>query len=218
MKTKNLMIAVAVLLVIYTISFILPTSIAANIISVKKISGKEQFESDINPLSPIEKKEPLWVPPHLISEKDASPREIWLKDNGIVPESATVTLTVEAVGDPFYKHAPLDVVLCMDVTGSMTTQYQGKSKLDWTKEAAINFLDCLDLEGDDRAALVVFSSYVPGYVQLIQPFTNNKTDMNFSINSMTANGNTPFRDAVAFTVDYANKNHWPVGHAHPHAS
>lgn len=93
---------------------------------------------------------------------------------------------------------PIDVVLTIDRSGSMGTLFNGKPKMTWAKEAAIEFVNQLN-KSKDRAALWSYSSTVTRN----QVFTNNFTLVNNAINALVASGYTACYDAAALSDNYA---------------
>src|SRR3989304_3783222 len=83
-------------------------------------------------------------PPHLEVDKDTSP-----DPNG---GKTTVTLTVTGAGQPAEERLPVDVMLILDRSESMSTD----GKLTAAKEAAKAFIDLLD-SSKDRVGLVSYS-------------------------------------------------------------
>lgn len=158
------------------------------------------------------------MPPQIIPTKDVVPKEIWAKDSGKVPNTATVTLRVNAVGDPVIHYQPVDVVLVFHTSPTMEFLYPSytgtMSRLVVAEQSAINFLSRLHLNGNDRAAVISFNG-AEG-VQLRLPFTNDSTALIDTIARLTIGAATVLYDATDVAVTYANNNHWPVGHLHPH--
>ena len=160
-----------------------------------------------------------WVPPHLEPTKTVSPISIGVRGSGILPETATVTLTVSEKGDPAPWHEPVDVTLEIDCTGSMALTMGNNSKINWTKEAAEAFINTLDFS-KDRVAIVEFhgeGTYgeMP-VINLVQGFTNNTADLHSAVGSLAPMGGTAFYDATVYATNYTNLNHYPPGHSHPH--
>jgi len=162
-----------------------------------------------------------WTPPHFVPNKTVTPREIWLEGSGMTPDNATVTLTFEGNYTPYIKPPPLiDVVLGIDTSASMNETFNGKTKIEWAKDAALTFLSCFNYSINHRAAVVEFGSNATdnkSVVNLCEPFSNNSGILTNAINNLSAGGNcTPLFDGTIFAVDYANKNHSPPNQTHPH--
>lgn len=158
-----------------------------------------------------------WTAPHLTAAKTASPSEIWVRSSQMAPSQSVVTLTVAAEGDPCSEHVPVDVVLGIDTTGSMADAAGPLgSKLDYAKAAAQFFITTLD-PSQDRVALVQFDTSLAPPVKLVSGYTGNAASLHSVIDSMAPGGKTPFYDATAVCVEYANINHAPAGQTHPHS-
>jgi uncharacterized protein YegL len=89
-------------------------------------------------------------PPSLTTDKSVDPTVINLQGTGF-PDEATVTLSVTGIGDPQLELFPIDVILVMDKSGSMSGQL-----MDDAKAAAIYFVSLLDLV-QDKSGLVSFN-------------------------------------------------------------
>jgi tight adherence protein B len=114
-----------------------------------------------------------------------------------VPDTSAVEITAngEPVSDlevvPLRDSAvPTGVVLTIDASGSM----EG-APLDAAKAAAQAFVS--QMRPSDRIALVSFADEV----QVLSGFTNNVEELNTRIESIEANGETAFNDAVIRSVE-----------------
>jgi PKD repeat protein len=113
-------------------------------------TGEEAGEVIIVAEAPIPE-QPLQAPPHLDAYKSVSPTSIYLPGEGL-PDTATVNLTVKGDGDPYVQHFPVDVMLVMDRSGSMS----GQDIID-AKAAANSFLGNLH-STNDYSGLSSFAS------------------------------------------------------------
>ncbi|HHX59080.1 MAG TPA: VWA domain-containing protein, partial [Candidatus Moranbacteria bacterium] len=90
-----------------------------------------------------------------------------------------VTLRVE--GRPL--QVTSDIVLVIDISGSMSSAVSGKSRLAWAKDAANNFVNTV-LTADPvntRIAVVAYSNNVT----TVRDLTNDKSQLNAGINGLT---------------------------------
>ncbi len=128
--------------------------------------------------------------PRLEVDKTVSPESICIDDQ------ATVTLTVTGAGEPAEEHLPLDVVLIIDRSGSMSG-----TPLDDAKAAAKTFVGLLN-STSDRSGLVSFSywnrtTYPWSWeARLNQNLTFDQSATNSSITSLTAFGNTAIGEGI----------------------
>lgn len=137
---------------------------------------------------------------------------------------ATVTLTLTGVKDacpPTVNTKPVDVVLVIDISGSMSNPTSdGITKLDATKVAAMTFLDQLKLESPDatrpeladQAALVVFESNARQVIGL----TRDRSALTAAIQGLSPTGGTDIGDGIRGAVDIlAGPDHNVAGGALP---
>jgi tight adherence protein B len=120
-----------------------------------------------------------------------------LRNLADVPDTSAVEITAngEPVSDlevvPLRDSAvPTGVVLTIDASGSMAG-----APLDAAKAAAQDFVT--QMRPSDRIALVTFADEV----QVLSGFTNNVEELNARIESIEANGETAFNDAVIRSVE-----------------
>jgi len=103
----------------------------------------------------------------------------------------TVTMSL-----PFSEavYLPLDVMLVMDVSGSMNDKLPGDAmtKISGTKQAAKLFIDNLD-PSKDRVGIATFSTTAT----LKTPLTNDFTAAKSEIDKLSANGYTDIGDGIA---------------------
>ncbi len=103
----------------------------------------------------------------------------------------TVNLRVDGNGYAL-KPKPIDVVLVIDRSGSMSGTDISPSRMSAAKTAAKNFVDKMDMRPDrDRVGLVSFGSDVT----INQGLTNSSTTVKNSINTLSASGATDLREA-----------------------
>ena len=123
-----------------------------------------------------------------------------LRNLDTAPDPAAVDVTVngEAVSDlevvPLRDSSvPTGVVLTIDASGSMAG-----APLEAAKAAAQDFVT--QMRASDRIALVIFADEV----QVLSGFTNNVQELNSRIESIEAEGETAFNDAVIQSVELFN--------------
>ncbi len=107
----------------------------------------------------------------------------------------TVTMSLP-LGRVVYK--PLDVMLVMDVSGSMNDKLPGdvQTKIEGTIEAATAFIDQLDVS-KDQVGLVTFSTEATLRMPLTTDFEAVKSD----IASLTPNGYTNIGDGISYATE-----------------
>ena len=93
-------------------------------------------------------------------------------------ESSTLTINLTGAGAPCVY--PIDAVLAIDSTGSMTTSDPNEAR----KSAAKNLVDGMDFNMD-RVGVVSWNITATAW-----PLTNNSSGINSEIDSVGANGNT----------------------------
>ncbi len=119
--------------------------------------------------------------PHVEASKSVNPSR--------TQEGATLQVTITLRGAGGLVRTPVDVVLMIDRSGSMT----GKKIAD-AKDAAKVFLGYTDER--DQVGLVTFSSTVQSVSPLNYMTTGNKESLTKKINSITAVGATDMYDAI----------------------
>ncbi|MCQ1538699.1 VWA domain-containing protein [Methanocalculus taiwanensis] len=108
-----------------------------------------------------------------------------------VAVNETINVTVTIVGDGWaLQPDPVDVVLVIDTSGSMTGTDVSPNRMAAARNAAKDFVSQMDLEsGRDRVAVASFSSAVT----IHQPLTDDPATVNAAIDGLTANGATIMR-------------------------
>ena len=89
----------------------------------------------------------------------------------------------------------LDVFLVMDTSGSMGSEFRGKTKLDAAKDSAKDFISILSPR--DRIGIVKFSTTA----SLLMDLTSNKAEAERIIESLTPGGNTSMGDGLYLALD-----------------
>lgn len=132
--------------------------------------------------------------PYLDITGTVNPGTIYLMGVG-TPDETTVTLNVEGKGDPNASHAPVDVILVIDVSGSMFGQ-----PLTDEKTAANSFIDQMSAT-TDQVGVVSFDDVIT----LRQTLTTDFAAAKAQINALTTDsGTTNFGDAVQAAADELN--------------
>lgn len=104
-------------------------------------------------------------------------------------------LVVDDVAQAVDSSIPIDVVLALDVSGSMAG-----GSLDEAKISARSFLRTLAPE--DMVAVIAFNDTVV----VVQPFTNDKAEAAAAIDGLTAGGETALYQATADSVRVASES------------
>jgi len=112
------------------------------------------------------------------SPRPVNPKNIHIYENGVLMEPIEISGEGEI--------GPLTTMLVMDVSGSMN---EG-GKLQAAKQAALAYIDLL--QPGDQAGLMTFNTKV----QYPQPVTDNLDLVRNAINSLTADDDTAFFDAL----------------------
>jgi Ca-activated chloride channel family protein len=123
------------------------------------------------------------VAPPTVS-KTAAPTDINVAGSGLNDETI-ITLTVTGAGDEWTTAIPIDVMLVIDRSGSMS----GDKIID-AKSAANTFVDKMSV--DDRVGLVSFATSASLDIGL----TTNHDDVESEINALIASGNTAIGDGI----------------------
>ncbi|HII76948.1 MAG TPA: VWA domain-containing protein [Methanolinea sp.] len=129
----------------------------------------------------------------------------------VFPQTVNVTDTVDVwirlKGDGYaLRPDPIDVVLIIDRSGSMSGTDISPNRMQAAKNAAKDFVGNMDLEpGRDRVAIMSFASDV----QLNQGLTDNGATANSSIDSLSAFGATIMRRAYYDGIKYLKENGRP---------
>jgi PKD repeat protein len=119
-------------------------------------------------------------PPHLEVAKSVSPN--------VTCGAANVTLTVTGAGESTGERLPVDVIVIIDRSGSMSRN----GKLSAAKTAAKDFIDLLD-PLQDHVGLVSYSDSAT----LGHALTTDFNAVKSAINGLTATGFTNIADAIA---------------------
>jgi len=108
-----------------------------------------------------------------------------------VAVNETINVTVKIVGDGWaLQPDPVDVVLVIDTSGSMTKTDVSPNRMAAARKSAKEFVSQMDLEsGRDRVAVASFSSTAT----LLLPLTNDPDAVNAAIDGLAANGATIMR-------------------------
>lgn len=112
--------------------------------------------------------------------------EIYKRRYGLEPAETTVTLFVKGDGCPVERTFPIEVILILDVSGSMCNQ-----KLSDAKEAAKRFVSNLN-QATDRVGLVSFESTAI----LNQGLTFSNSLVNTAIDNLACGGSTAIGDGI----------------------
>ena len=131
--------------------------------------------------------------PYLDITGTVDPGTIYLMGVG-TPDETTVTLNVEGKGDPNSSHAPVDVILVIDVSGSMVGEPLADEKV-----AANSFIDQMS-SSTDQVGVVSFDHIIT----LRQTLTTDFAAAKAQINALTDGGTTNFGDAVQAASDELN--------------
>ncbi|MGB9901949.1 vWA domain-containing protein, partial [Methanothrix sp.] len=113
-----------------------------------------------------------------------------LSRNAISPSEIS-TVSINLMGGDVPCASPIDVVLSIDSSGSMTTSDPG----DLRKSAAMEFAAGLDLSMD-RVGVVSWNISAVSW-----PLTSNLNEIESSINSIGANGNTSLDTGLEAAID-----------------
>ena len=127
-----------------------------------------------------------------------------------VPVNGTVNVTVKLTGNGWALTTnPIDVVLLMDRSGSMsTTMSNGKTELANAQAGAKTFVSLINAS-NDRIGVVSFSGYTSGSnvdTTVNQNLTTNSASVNTAIGNLVANGATGTRDGLYQAVNLLNAN------------
>jgi len=129
--------------------------------------------------------------------------EAWASSN-LVEVGDTIDITVKLTGDGWaIRPPPIDAVLVVDVSGSMTGTDVPPTRMHAARNAAKEFVSNMDMSpGRDRVALFSFSSDV----YFDQGLTSDQYQMNSSIDGLSATGGTIMRKAYFEAIRYLKEN------------
>ena len=132
--------------------------------------------------------------PWISVKTSASPLQVEVND--------TVDVKVQIIGDGWaLQPKPIDVILVIDVSGSMDGTDISPTRMQAAKNAAKNFVGNMNLS-KDRIGLVKFSSKA----YLLQGLTNQSTTINSSIDSLQAIGGTNLRESLYTAIKHLKEN------------
>ncbi|PKL55809.1 MAG: hypothetical protein CVV35_07965 [Methanomicrobiales archaeon HGW-Methanomicrobiales-6] len=135
--------------------------------------------------------------PYLSVETEVSPETVAVND--------TVDVTIRLKGDGWaLQPDPIDVVLVIDRSGSMTGTDVSPTRMKAAQAAANDFVDKMNTTRD-RVALVSFAFDAT----LDQELTNDPGEIEEAINSLSANGGTNMRLAYYTAIEYLKENGRP---------
>ena len=89
-----------------------------------------------------------------------------------------------------------DIVLCIDVSGSMKRKFGHQKRIDVAKTAAIHFINAI-IHKDVKIGIVVFETSA----KRIQDLTDDKSLLKNKINSLTTSGSTALGDGIYSSVE-----------------
>jgi len=132
--------------------------------------------------------------PWISVKTSASPLQVEVND--------TVDVTIQIIGDGWaLQPKPIDVVLVLDVSGSMAGTDIQPTRLQAAKNAAKNFVGNMNIT-KDQVGLVKFSSRA----YLVQGLTNQSNLVNSSIDGLTALGGTNLRESYYTAIKHLKEN------------
>jgi len=135
--------------------------------------------------------------PYLSVETEVSPETVAVND--------TVDVTIRLKGDGWaLQPDPIDVVLVIDRSGSMTGTDVSPTRMKAAQAAANDFVDKMNTTRD-RVALVSFAFDAT----LDQELTNDPGEIEEAINSLSANGGTNMRLAYYTAIKYLKEHGRP---------
>ncbi|HVO40705.1 MAG TPA: vWA domain-containing protein [Spirochaetia bacterium] len=112
--------------------------------------------------------QPMAVTPQtLLIQETVNPAQVYLKGSGLGVESTTVTIGVTGYGGTTTTAVPMDIILAIDSSGSMTTNDQTNLRLT----AAKSFVDKLN-PTRDRAAVVSWDDGIDFTYPSTSPYPN----------------------------------------------
>ena len=119
----------------------------------------------------------------------------------------TVDVTISVTGDGFaLQPNPIDVILVMDRSGSMSTDMSPGSRLSNAKTAAKTFVAQMN-QSRDRIGVVSYAGYTSGTgTRTDISLSSSYTNVNTKINSLNANGATETREALKQAIELMKAN------------
>jgi len=100
-------------------------------------------------------------------------------------EPSTIFINVSVEGEPTIDYAPINVVLVIDRSGSMSNIFEGNTTLSYIKEAAKNFVGELNFS-KDKVGVVSYGSQAT----IEQPLTDDGVIANSSIDTIYLRSNS----------------------------
>ena len=137
--------------------------------------------------------------PYISVETEVSPETVAVND--------TVDVTIRLIGDGWaFQPDPIDVVLVIDTSGSMTGTDVEPTRMKAAQAAAKDFVKKMDLTVDgDRVALVSFACNA----NLDQNLTRDSDEINGAIDSLSPVGATNMRLAYYTAIKHLKENGRP---------
>jgi uncharacterized protein YegL len=130
-------------------------------------------------------------PPHLEVNSSVSPSEVKLREVGSASEKTQITLTINGAGEPVREDLPVDVILIIDRSTSMTGQ-----KLEDAISAANILINLLN-PAKDRLGLIFFASTATLDIDL----TSNPSSARAALSDLNATGFTATADAIQMATE-----------------
>jgi hypothetical protein len=118
------------------------------------------------------KPDTVFVPPYINGSNDLAPDTIWIANSGRLPDKASVTVKIDAIGSSH--PIPMDIILLTDNSSSMWKRYPGDrdtitpTRIQGTYNACVNFITG-SMGANDRVAHMRFA----GVVDTALGFTSN---------------------------------------------
>ena len=131
--------------------FISILSLILSVIGGEKVYPNHDFELETDEL--VMGMSRATNPAHIEISKTVEPNQIFIKDSGLTPDFARVTIKVKGVGYPGVEYDPQDTVFIMDNSDSMDESDNEYKRI----EALKYYLETM-IPPDDRAAVVKFAA------------------------------------------------------------
>jgi len=133
--------------------------------------------------------------PYLSVETEVAPETVAVND--------AINVTIRLKGDGWaLQPDPIDVVLVIDRSGSMSGNDISPTRMAAAKSAANDFVDQMDLATRDRVALVSFAYDAA----LDQELTSDRDLITAAINGLSPNGATNMRKAYYEAIKYLKEH------------